>query len=305
MTTQWLPGIVVLAVGLGAGVLYLLLTKRKSAPAPADGLAVQDTTLEAQRLIEELKELQQSRHQLDAETYRSEHARLERAAAQALRERDRQTDRKPAPSRRPPPSPVGFFANHPQLKGAAWGAGLMLFFGALGAFLFLDETERTEGGSMTGGTPEVGTPPPPSGTPNTEFEAAHAAALQDPSDVERAAGVVHELLRQQRFEEGAALNERALSFDPFHVENRIHRAVLHAFRGDGPKAIALLRHLGDTYPDAQEALLFAGAIAMERQDRATARVIFEQYIAAMPPAEVPPQLLALLAELRGDATGAP
>lgn len=310
--TNWTPGIVVLLVGLVAAGIYLLLTRKK---APATGAAVDqrgtDLELRAQQLIEELKELDQNRHQLDAGQLAAERNRLEREAADAFRARDqyRQTQSAPVAQKPTAPAPAstrpvgtGLFARHPELKGAVWGAGIVLFFGGLGAFLFMDEQERTEGGSMTGGPPSM-TMPGPSAEASAEeksFQDALAQVKRSPDDLELTAAVVHELLRRQQWDDATQLNHKVLSRDPFHLESRIHQSVLHAAKGDAPRSIEELRHLALVYPDAQEALLFAGAIALERNEKASALASFHQYTLEADPRDVPPQLITTVQQLRAE-----
>ncbi|MDQ3266058.1 MAG: hypothetical protein M3Y59_20790 [Myxococcota bacterium] len=309
--TNWTPGIVVLVVGLVAAGIYLLLTRKK---APATGAAVDqrgtDLELRAQLLIEELKELEQNRHQLDAGQLASEQNRLEREAADAFRARDQYRQTQSAPPRQRPAAPVpqrpvgtGLFARHPELKGALWGAGIVLFFGGLGVYLFKDEQARTEGGSMTGGPPPSMTMPVPSAEASTEeksFQDALAQVKRNPDDLELTAAVVHELLRRQEWDDATQLNHKVLSRDPFHTESRIHQSVLHAAKGDAPRAIEELRHLALVYPDAQEALLFAGAIALERNEKASALASFHQYTLEADPRDVPAQLITTVQQLRAE-----
>lgn len=309
--TNWTPGIVVLLIGLVAAGIYLLLTRKK---APASGAAVDqrgsDLELRAQQLIEELKELEQNRHQLDPTQLAAERNRLEREAADAFRARDQYRQAQSAPVAQKPAAPAaarpvgtGLFARNPELKGALWGAGIVLFFGGLGAFLFLDEQERTEGGSMTGGPPASMSVPGASAEASAEeksFQDALARVKRSPDDLELTAAVVHELLRRQQWDDATSLNHKVLSRDPFHTESRIHQSVLHAAKGDAPRAIEELRHLALVYPDAQEALLFAGAIALERNQKASALASFHQYTLEADPRDVPPQLLTTVQQLRAE-----
>lgn len=314
MTTNWTPGIIFLVVGLLTGGLFLLLNRKKGSggSAQAQDLRGKDLELRAQQLIEELKELEQNRHQLDPAQLAAERSRLEQEAAAAFRARDEHrkvaaSEPLPASPRSSPaaarPAPTGFLAQNPALKGALWGGGVVLFFAALAGYLFVDAKERGENDSMTGGAPSSLVAPPSSGaTLPSDEEARFQEALQQvrksTQDIELVAAVAHELLRRQQWEEATKFTGRALSQDAFHTEHRIHRAVLHAVTGNHGKAIDELRMLANTYPDAHEALLFAGAIAIEQNDKATALAVFEQYAAEAPQDLIPAELLATVSELR-------
>jgi tetratricopeptide (TPR) repeat protein len=297
--TDWLPGIVVLLVGLAAALLLVFL-RRRSAPslaAPADG--AEEARLQAARLIEQLRELEVDRHQLSPEAYAREHDRLERLAADALRRRDQARTAAPAAKTKAPPAPVpsGFFGRHPQLQGALWGAGAVLFFGALGLWLSREARPRAEGEGLTGtaGRGEAA-PAPPSEDP--EFVAALARVRANPAEVLTSAKVVHELLRRENLDEARALTERSLGVDPFFTEARIHRAFLRALGGDEPGGAKELDHISRLYPRSHEALLFLGLLRMRSGDNAGALDAFERFLAEAPPEEQPPQMRAAIAQMR-------
>jgi regulator of sirC expression with transglutaminase-like and TPR domain len=85
--------------------------------------------------------------------------------------------------------------------------------------------------------------------------------------------------------------------DPFHVELRIHHAVVRAARGEVQWAMEELERLA-RYPDAYEALLFRGALAMQVGSSAVALESFERFVAEAPPETHPPQLLNAISLLR-------
>lgn len=319
--THWLPGIIVLGGGLLLAVLYLLATRKKGAPAaakaaaptPATGADEQLANLERryQQRIEQLKELVADQHHLPAEQFQAEKTRLELEAAAALRERDEYlqgaskreakkaesaaSGKQPAPA----PAPTGFFGRHPELKGAVWGGGVVAFFVVLGLLISQNSKPRGENESATGQVP-----PNERGNgsqvveEDEQLKSMVAEVTAHPENVEAAAIVGHELLRRQQFDQANSITERALGVDPFHVENRIHHALLLAIRGDTGASMAQLQHLADTYPDAQEALLFLGSIAGQSGDLRRALDCFERFAAEAPPEDQPPQLAEGIARLR-------
>ncbi len=326
MPTNWTPGLLVLGAGVAVALLILFSTRKPTSVAPAvrdEKLA--DLEQRLQLLMDQLRGLDAERHQL-GDSFASEKARLERDAAAAMRARDEylkahpEAVRAPGPKQAPPsahvpatstgpaPPPAaatgsGFLS--PQLKGALWGGGVVLFFVAIGFALQNWQGERDENGIMTGRTP----PPPEvaqangSGAPGEGQEhpglgEALSRAKADPRDLEAASFASHELIRLQRFDEAAELTNQSLAVDPFHVETRIHRAVLRATEGEFRPALEELGMLANTYPDAWEAHLFRGALALQVGESQVALDSFLCFQREAPADEHPPQLGGAISMLR-------
>lgn len=308
--SHWIPGIVVLSLGLIAGALWLFFGRKSTAAAPADRL--NDAQRRVDSLLAQLREHQGEKHQMDPATWKEEQDRLERAAAGAMRARDGVVEaperagkgKKGEPAPAPPPS--GFFGRRPQLVGAAWGAGVVIFFGALGLWLSQEQKVRGEGETATG---TVGR-----GSPGSEraqgddrdFQTALARVKVDPGgDLGLTAEVIRELITRSDFQQAQELNERALGADPFRTELRVHRAFLKVVQGQREAGMAELGRIADLYPDGNSALIFRGMVHMQEQQPKEALKDFEGYLAVTPPQDVPPQLRAGVAELRQQVTGAP
>ena len=303
-STNWLPGLVVLAVGFVAAALFLLTQRRKGVAGqePRDGVH-EDLERRYQSLIEQLKELAADKHTLAPERYAEERTRLELEAAAALRARDehlkkRGQDRQ-APEPRPAPVSTGLLS--PQLKGALWGGGIVLFFGLLGYTLVSEQRSRGEEEAATGRVPPglgADAQQGPVRQEDPELARAWERLKANPSDLDAATLLSHELIRQQRYEDAERVTLRGLAVDPFNVELRVHQGVLRAVRGDESGAEQELMKLVDTYPDAHEALLFLGAIAMRQGDKAKALENFERFAVEVPSNMHPPPLLAAIQQLR-------
>ncbi|MBF5041090.1 tetratricopeptide repeat protein [Aggregicoccus sp. 17bor-14] len=315
--TNWIPGLVVLGLVFVAASLYLLFTRRAGGAAAPEsagaGPGLADLERRYQGLLEQLKELSTEQHHLPAEQYAQERSRLEHEAAAVLRERDAVARAPVAAARAQAPAPAaaapgGFLADRPQLRGALWGAGIVLFFGALSYVLVSEQRERDEQGVMTGRTPPGAGPMQGQGAPggsaaagqsdDAELTAARERLRENPGDLETSALVGHELIRREVYDEALRVTNRALAVDPFHVESRVHRGVLRAISGDGEGGEKELRELVDLYPDAQEALLFLGAIAQQRGQKADALAYFERFSVEVPRDQRPPQVAQAIARLR-------
>lgn len=307
--TNWWPGVIVLALGLLAGGGYLLFFRPRAArKSEKRDEHLVDLDGRVQLLLDQLKELNADRHHLDPQQFAAEKSRLELEAAAAMRARDEyQRGGKPkgpeqaaeAPAAAAEARPPGWWARHPQLKGAAWGGGLVLFFVVLGLLLQQEQKPRGERGEATGRTP----PMQAAGDSSSEREDptlkdALAQLQAHPDNVEVISHVGHLLINREDWEEAGRLTERALGLNPFHIESRIHRAVLMATRGDKPGAIAALEHLTRDYPDAYEGLLFLGALALQDKDPHRALDYFERFVAEAPAREHPPRLREAMMMIR-------
>ncbi|HYV48020.1 MAG TPA: hypothetical protein VFA20_24335 [Myxococcaceae bacterium] len=296
--TNWLPGILALGAALAVAAGYVFLSLRKAAPAGKQEEARKrsaDLDAQYQAAILQLRELKAEQPKLAPEVYEAQRAELEKRAADALRARETQAPATPAPTATAAAAPAkGFFAQHPQMVGALWGGGVVAFFAVLGVLLFSQEKPKVDDGSMPrgpmqaqGGAQEGG----------DGLAQAMEHLREHPEDVDTAAQVGHELIGRQEWVQAAEVTVRALGADPFHVENRIHRAMIKAQRGD-PAGEAELQHLADTYPGAQEALLFLASVQAQAGDKAKALENLERYVAVAPPEEQSLELYQAMAQFR-------
>jgi tetratricopeptide (TPR) repeat protein len=303
--TNWLPGLIVLAVGFIAAALFLLTQRRKGGPTPEparDG-ALEDLERRYQSLIEQLKELAADKHTLAPEHYEAERTRLEQEAVAALRARDEHQKKQGARAPEPRTAPVSTGFLSPQLKGALWGGGIVLFFGVLGYTLVSEQRARGEDDTATGRVPPgMGANAQQQQQPQEDEELRQAweRLKENPSDLDTAALLSHELIRRQMYEDAERVTQRGLAVDPFNVELRVHQGVLRAVRGDEQGAEQELLTLVDTYPDAQESLLFLGALAMKQGNKVKALEYFERFAVEVPANLQPPPLLAAIQQLRGE-----
>ena len=285
--TQWIPGILVLITALCGALLYLAISrqKRETLKAGADDPADLDTR--AQRLIDQLKELTADQHHLGEAQFSAEKDRLEREAASALVQRSalaRSPRKEPAITST---ADASWLARHPQMQGAFWGGGLVLFFAILGLFLMQEQKPRASGQEVTGKMPGAGKPAEAEAD-DPHLKLALEQVRARPNDPAALANAAHELLSRQAWDEARQLTDRASGIDPFDLESRIHRAFLKATQGKSEEALRDLAHLYERYPNSQEALLLDGAVATQAGNLRRAVDSFERYLIEAPPSEQPP-----------------
>lgn len=301
--TNWLPGLLALGAALVVAAGYVFLSLRKAAPAGKQEEArkrAAELDAQYQTTIRQLRELKAEQPKLTPEAYEAQRAELEKRAADVLRAKETQATPAPAPAATQAATaaaaagaPKGFFAQHPQMVGALWGGGVVAFFAVLGVLLFTQAKPQADGGgpmqqAQGDGQPQQGA---------DELEQAMEHLREHPEDADTAAMVGHELLRRQDWAQAAEVTARALGADPFNVENRIHRAAIKAQRGD-PAAQAELQHLADTYPGAQEALLFLASVQAQAGSKAKALDDLERYVTVAPPEEQSIELYQAMAQFR-------
>ena len=309
--TNWTPGLMVLAAGLLAGVLFVILSRRgKSGAADTPG-TLEDFEQRYQSLIAQLKELIGARHQLPAAQFEAEKSRLEQAAAAALKARDQfvkggqlaSSKGQARPSTLPAgPQAKGAGMFSPRVQAVVIGVGAIAFFAFVGVMLSQESTARTDKGGMTGrgpggdmeGGPDEAAMPPE----GNALKQAMTRLNDNPDDLQALGEAAHLLIVSDDYEHAAMLTDRAMGIDPFHVETRVHRAVLRATKGDSAGALTELLHLADTFPDSGEALLFAGAVALQLKDKPQALEAFERYWAAAAPSDRSAQLGQQIEALR-------
>ncbi len=304
--TNWIPGLIVLAVGVVGAVLYLLLGKKPPAGGPAPG-SMDDLNARYAALLDQLRTHIANKHLLPPETFEAEKKRLELAAAAVLRERDGLTHaaakaeaRAEKAGKAAAAPPAGAFARSPALKGVAIGVVAVGFFVLVGWQLSETATPREDGMSATGGSPPGGGPMqrPPVAVEDPKLKALVDAVQRSPEDVDALAALALHLMRGQAFEQARPFVMQASLIDPFHVKTRVARTVLTASGDNLPQVEYELEKLADYYPEAWDARMFAGLIANELNDPARALRQLELYLAAAPIDEQPPTIAMGVAQLR-------
>ncbi len=169
------------------------------------------------------------------------------------------------------------------------------------------EPQHVHAGQMPAGHPPMGGHPGAgSGMPSdgahrgVDIDKMVRYAETQPENTEMASFVTHELIRFERFEDARRLLDAARATAPDHLELEIHAVVVDAFLKEDLKgAVARLAELGARGgPDAAEAHLFRGALALQIGDQAAALQSLETFTQVAPPEAHPRDIAQVMTSLR-------
>ncbi len=276
--TTWVPGLVVLAFGIGAG---LLMARRFQGARATDGsdvqLRVEDLRARRDDLYRRLKEMDQG---VIPDTDRES---LEHAAARTLRELEsveadfkrkhpklaRQNREEAAPSStedaRPAPSSARVF-----VTGFAYGAGLLLLIGGLIYWAVRDAKPREDSnGPMAAAPapqeahPETGALPPQVAQ---RIEALGAQLAQNPDDLEVRKQLGYIYLGTSRFIEAFEQAGAILERQPDDPDGLYLQGIVRLTMGQWQIAEGLLQRALTVDPTHVDALTAAGVIRLRLND---------------------------------------
>ncbi len=303
--TNWIPGIIVLLIALAAGLVVMLRSRDGARLPPAQATRREELTRQRDALYALLREHTQVRGANAEPGWATERDRLELEAARVLHA-IAATD---AGDLVPAPSGPGFGARHPQLVGAIWGAGVVLFGGAL--YLSLQEftKDRPVQGSLTGnsqgdegGPVEAG--PALSAGQEAELAALTAAAAAAPDDIGALNRLGHAQLHAGQLMDSFQTAEKAVVLAPADPEARTHQAIVLISIGDVATAAKALDKVLVGAPTFAEALAYRGAIAFQLGQPEEAAGYFQRAIDADP--DMAPSVGPILdAAKRGEKPGMP
>ena len=301
--TDWAPGLWMLGAGAVAAVAFLVLALRKGGAPTAR--AEDDLEARYASLLQQLKDHAAGRARMPEAAWAAEQRRLEEAAALVLRAKaeGKHAAAKAATRAEKATAEAAEAAPSSPWASVAIAALVLGFFGLVGYQLSGAVKPKDEGmgpmGGMAGGAQAQAQPPQ-----DPALMALVQAAQASPNDADVVGALAVYLLREQAFDDARPVVVQATLADPYNVKARIGRAVLRAVDGEAAPAMAELERLGATYPEAYDAHLFAGLIAMDT-DKPRALAQFDRYLAVSPVADQPPALPGAMAKLRAELQAAP
>jgi tetratricopeptide (TPR) repeat protein len=303
---DWVPGLVVLVVGLVAGFFLIRRVAPAAAAAPApDARALQLRDLEARRdaLVLQLREIE------DGAAADHDRRPLELEAARVLRDIDRLVQA-PAPARKAAAAtadaaPAAARPDRAALKGFLWGTGSAA---AVGLLLFLasrSASEREAGGSVTGEVPGMGAEARGAG-PDAEMAQLEAAVQRNPDDVEARMALARAALSRQDMMVVYDQTRAVLEKHPGHARALSYQALVRLAMGQADVAEKMLKQAIANEPDLLEGYIHMTLVHL-RQGRMDAAERDIEEAARRHPAQAP-RLRALWAEMQqqaaSDAAGA-
>lgn len=206
----WGPPIVVLGVGLVAGLVVALLQTRGS--RAADGRASREVLLaKKEQIVEAVRELDADREKLGDELWSARREVLVGKAADVIRELEAPAVIEPAA-----PAPVA----PPRSSRVIWGTVAIVFFAGLAGLLVNTAKPRQEGMSMTGGTANDQAGPPP------EIAAALAAVEKNPDDLDALNTLTWGAIRMRSLDGAMQYLQRAQKIAPDDPYVQTHLGIL-------------------------------------------------------------------------------
>ena len=299
-SVDWVPGLVVLAVGLVGGFLLVRRLVRGAAPVSAlDVRTLRRRDLEARRdaLIDQLRDLH------DSADAGAERVRLEHEAAGILRDLDGLPATEFAAAT--PPSTPGVPARPERaaLKGFLWGTGSAA---AIGLLLFLasrSTSEREEGGSLTGEIPGGGAAEAGAAGADAEMAQLQATVERNPDDLNARMALARAALTRQDMMVVYDQTRAVLQKDPRHARALSYQALVRLAMGQADTAEKMLRQALEIEPDLLEGYIHLTLVHL-RQGRMDAAEKDIDEAARRNPAHAE-RLRSLWAEMRAQAAAGP
>ena len=255
----WGAPIAVLSTGIIAG-LFLVIR--------STGVTRRDPVAEAwarkESLVDQLRALRADRNKLSNQSYQQSWDTLLTAAAEALRNAEQMAP--PTPRLKTDTSPLA--ANRIGRR-IIWGVMVLAFFIGLGAVLQTATSDRTQGGTMTGGSQVTGT------AMAEQLATLEATAKAEPTNIAPLNRLAHLAIQQGDLGKAMTWMDQARALDPDHPEVRTHLAILQASVGMTERAAQELEASLSIDPNFSEALFWKGLLALRGGDREAAVTALE------------------------------
>lgn len=270
--TQWLPPLVVLGLGLLAGIVLafrMARGKRASLPAarPVDDEQVRDLRVHRDLLLAQLKDLDDTAGKRAPDELARARYALELDAAQALLaldEAERAATARATTEAQKPAEETAPRRASPWV-GALWGGGVVAFAAVLFFVLQDQMTERAMGGSLTGNDVSLGMPAggQQGAAPDPQLQALISRVQQNPQDIEAHLDLAAVLLDRNQLVEVFQVAQAARAIQPDNPSALTYEAVVRHAIGQGDQAMELLDQAVAKDPTHAEAWVRRGLIAFE------------------------------------------
>jgi tetratricopeptide (TPR) repeat protein len=272
-TVDWVPALVVLAIGLilGAGLVWrFLVASRRAARAGASlpAVEVRDLAGKSEALLRQLRELEDTASKRTPEQLARERYALELEAAKALlalEERGMPAKLASMGAAAEPATPAGAARDRAGLRGFFWGIGSATGLLLLGLFVYQSAKPREPGASVTGNTPI--TSKPAGGEAATEEEARIQAALaRNPEDLDGHLALARLYVERQQWMQVWNETAKVLERAPGNPRALAYQSMVRLAMGQVDVAVNLLTKALDSDPDLVDGYAYL-ALAYARTGR--------------------------------------
>jgi tetratricopeptide (TPR) repeat protein len=310
---DWVPALVVLAVGAAIGVVLIWRSSRSSRPAPpaervAEVLDLRDERARFGALIAQLRELDDRAAESTLEHRGSERRELEIEAARALRDLVLRGSIPAVASAETVGGVAGAVASplpgaparEPSaLRGFLWGTGSVVAIAALLFFVTEAASDRAPGDSPTGGTGMEGR----SAEAMVDLDALRRAVAANPRNRAARLDLAQALLIGRDFQGVMEQTEAVLRESPDEPRALSYQAVVRVARGEADRALEMAQRAVGVGEENIETWVYLAIVHAQRGEGAAAATVLEKAIERFP--NDAPALQSLLGELRGTPPGAP
>lgn len=282
--TDWLTPILVLSVGLVAGIILAITTRSRRQVSTSSALApedIRDLRTQKDALITRLRELEVTSVGRSPEQISIQRYQLELEAAQVWMALDR------AERARSASTPVGTKTVEQSTgsrwtTAAVWVGGSAVFGGALVFALLSATSDRAPGGSLTGNTGIGPTGPGQEAQPDPDLVRLMAVVAEDPRNHEAHLDLAQAFIYRERLVEAFQVVQAANAIQPGHARALTYEAVVRQAMGMGGRALELLDAAVEKDPTLAEAWVRRGLSAFELSQWQKAIDSWEQALKVRP-----------------------
>ena len=281
-TTDWASALAILAAGLVLGGLFIYFVARRRAAAPSTDLDLQDLEAKRDALVEQLR----------AEVAPEERARLERDAAQVLREIDQKKARMTTAL---PPAPPASAAAAADLRkatmvGFAWGAGSVLLLGGL-LYFVMNSVEPREQQQAAGSPMQQG-----QGQRDATVAQLEKAVQQSPDNLEARISLAQAYLERDNLMGVFEQTQYILGKSPNDSRALTYQALVRMSMGQMPEAEQMLLQATNVDPNLLDAWVALAWVHVQNGKVGEAEAAMQEAMRRRP--DERPRLEQVLAEMK-------
>ena len=280
-TTDWIPALVVLALGVVIGlIVYWRSSRREPLPAPSEvALEERDHRARFDALIQQLRELDDLASKRTSDQLARERRTLETEAALALR--DLATLPQPASHVSAEPV-VGEQSGQPRsvLPGFLWGAGTVFAIAVLVIFVTRGAFDRPEGGSLTGGS--MSPAPQAAGSPMIDLGALQQAVAQNPENLEARLDLAQAMLINQDIAGVAEQTRQVLARDPQNPRALSYGSLVELASGNTERALGMAERSIEGDPSNPETWVHLALIQVQNGSASEAESTMREAMTRFP-----------------------